>query len=186
MILPRESRSTDGAVDVVAVTATVVIVIGWFAMNTLVTELAGIHQRFHFYNMWSVLQNPARLLTGLSDGDTARGFAFGVVCIAAALSVLVPYRLKQRSAWLAYLIPLALMILCGTLLYAKTSGDYISDSGTHGAIGSALVAFANRVANRMSESVAEHISIGLGAYVSLLASAVLAARGIVRYRSQPS
>lgn len=186
MNLPVKRRSANGDVDVVALAAVVVLIIGWFGMSTLVTELAGVRQRFHFYNMWSVLAHPARLLTGLSGGDAARGLAFGVVCIAAALVVLVPYRFKQRSAWLAYLIPLALMILCGVALYEKTSGDYFADSGAYGSIGSELVALANRVANRMSDSIARHISIGLGGYVSFAASVVLAVRGVARFRSPPS
>jgi hypothetical protein len=175
-------RSTGGT-DVVALGAAACILIGWFAMSTLVTEVAGVELRFHFYNLWSVLENPSRLLTGLAGGDSLRGFVFGLLCLAVGLTVFVPYRLKPRGAWLIYLAPLALMLVCGALLYERTSSELFADSGRYGAIESQLVAFANKVADRMSESLAQHITLGFGAYLSFAASLVLAARGIARFRA---
>lgn len=170
--------------DVVALGAAACILIGWFGMSTLVTELAGLHLRFHFYDLWSVVANPTRLLTGLGEGDSVRGFLFGVLCLAVGLAVLAPYRLPQRGAWLLYLAPLALMLVCGALLYERTATELFADSGRYGAIESQLVTFANKVADSMSRSLAQHVTLGLGAYVSFAASLVLAARGVARFRAR--
>ncbi|HTW37772.1 MAG TPA: hypothetical protein VMD49_04310 [Steroidobacteraceae bacterium] len=175
-------RSTTGT-DVVALGAAACILIGWFGMSTLVTELAGVHLTFHFYNMWSVVANPTRLLTGLGDGDSVRGLLFGVLCLAIGLTVFVPYRLRQRGAWLLYLAPLALMLACGALLYERTATELFADTGRYGAIESQFVTFANKIADSMSRSLAQHITLGLGAYVSFAASLVLAARGVARFRA---
>jgi hypothetical protein len=177
-----QGQRSQGA-DVVAFAAAACILIGWFAMTTLLTELAGVELRFHFYNLWSVVANPSRLVTGLGDGDTGRGFIFGSLCLAVALSVFVPYRVQQRGAWLVYLAPLVLMLVCGVLLYEKSSADLFVDTGRYGAIESQLVSLANKVTNRMSQSMAQHITIGLGAYLSFAASLVLAARGLARFRA---
>ena len=77
------------------------------------------------------------------------------------------------------------MMVGGALLYERTSGDLIVDSGRHG-LESQLIGFANTVANRTSASVAHHITLGLGAYVSFAASLALAARGLVRFRAPAS
>jgi hypothetical protein len=183
--MSRSQQQRSSELDVVAFAAAALIVIGWFAMSTLVTQFPGLDLRFRFYNMGSVLANPSRLVTGLSDGDGVRGFLFGALCLAVALSVIVPYRLKQRGAWLMQLAPLALMIVCGALLYEKTSGDLLASSG-RSPFESQVIAFANKLANRMSDSVAQHITIGLGAYVSFAASLVLAVRGLVRFRAPAS
>jgi len=49
----------------------------------------------------------------MQSGDGPRAFAFGVVCLGAVLCVFVPSRLTQHAAFLAYLIPLVLMLVCG-------------------------------------------------------------------------
>jgi hypothetical protein len=171
--------------DWVALAAAAVIVIGWFGLSTFVTQFPGVALRFRFYHLWSVLGNPSRLVTGLGDADSVRGFLFGGLCLVVALTVIVPYLVKQRGAWLAYLAPLALMVICGALLYAKTAGNLLADPGRSG-LQSQVIAFANKLANRMSDSVAQHITIGLGAYVSFAASLFLAARGLLRFRAPAS
>jgi len=170
-------------VDAVAVAATVFVLIGWFAMSSFVTEFGGLRQSFHFYQVWALVQNPAHLLTGLVDADRLRVVIFALVCIAAPMSVLVPYRFPQKAAWLAYVAPLVLMAVCGTLLYTKASADYVPDDGRYGALGSQLIHWANSAANSMGRAVARHISVGLGAYVSFIASAFLAVRGVLKFRA---
>lgn len=157
------------------------IFVGWFGMNTLVTEVGSLQQNFHFYNVWTVLRDPARLATGLTGGDRAASIAFGVVCFATLAAVLLPLRIRQRRAWLTFIAPLVLMILCAGILHHATSEDLLADDGRLGSTGSHLIQFANSLVNHASEAFARHISIGLGAYLSFLASLFLAWKGLTRY-----
>jgi len=168
--------------DSAALAAVAVILIGWFAMSTLVTDFAGLRQGFHFYEMWALVRNPARLFTGIGD-DRLRLVLFAVLCFAALVGVFASYRYPQRAALLAYLVPLALMIVSGVLLYARASSDYLADDGRYGALGSQLMHWANNAANSLGHAAARRVRIGLGAYVSFAACLFLAARGLVKYRS---
>jgi hypothetical protein len=183
----RGQASLDGAAapraDLVAIGAVVCIMIGWFVLETLDTEMAGIRLGFHFYDMWSVLARPTRLLTGLTDGDRAQGVLFGALCVAALAGVFVWRAPTGNRLRVAYFAPLVLMLVCGALLYAKTSGDFFAQANQSDAIGAQLVAFANTVAHRLSGAASRHISVGLGAYLAFAASVVLAARGIARARA---
>lgn len=186
---PREQAEApraDGAlarVDAIAIGAAVCILIGWFVLNTVDTEFAGVRLGFHFYNMWSVLAHPSRLLTGLADGDGIRSVLFGVICLAVLAVAVVPQTRPTRRPPFAHLAPLVLMVLCGALLYEKTSGEFLAQTNETNALGAHLIAFANTVAHRLSAAATRHISLGLGAYVAFAASIVLAVRGFPRARA---
>jgi hypothetical protein len=105
---PAGASVSLGPLELVAVAS---IVLGWFGLATLVTDYGAFTMRFHFYNAWTLLASPTRLLTGMQSGDGAQSFAFGLLCVVALLGVLLPLRLGQRNAWLAYLAPLALMLV---------------------------------------------------------------------------
>lgn len=180
--LEPSSGLSSPRVDVVAVAAAICIVLGWFALSTVDTELGGLRLSFHFYDMWSVLERPTRLLTGLTDGDRVRGVLFGALCLLVLVGVFVPHRSERSGMRVAYLAPLVLMVVCGVLLYEKSSADLLSDTSSPGSLGSQLTAFANGLASRLSRTVTRHISLGLGAYLAFLASLILAARGLSRAR----
>jgi hypothetical protein len=173
-------------VDAVALGAVLCIGIGWFVLGTLETEVAGFRLSFHFYDMWTVLAHPSRLLTGLSDGDRVRGVLFGVVCLAVLAGAFVPRAGSGSRLRVACLAPLALMLICGALLYEKTSGDLLAQGSEPDGVGAHLIAFANTVAQRLSGAASRRISLGLGAYLAFAASVVLAARGLARARAGAS
>ena len=132
------------------------LLLGWFVMNTLVTDLGAVQQTFRFYNVWTMLRDPARLATGMTGGDRAVSLGFAVICLATATAILVPFRLRTPKSWLAYFAPLALMVVCGAVLWGE------------------------------SASFAKRISLGFGAYLSFSASLFLAWRGLVRLRQEES
>lgn len=170
-------------VDAVAIGAAACILIGWFVLNTVDTEFAGIRLGFHFYNTWSVLAHPSRLFTGLADGDGVRSVLFGVLCfLVLAVAVAPQIRLDTRPPF-AHLAPLLLMLVCGALLYEKTSGEFLAQTNETNAIGAHVIAFANSIAHRLSAAATRHVSLGLGAYVAFAASIVLAVRGFPRARA---
>jgi hypothetical protein len=154
------------------------VLAGWFWMNICVTKVGRLELGFHFYDMWELISRPALLLTGLRDDHSAKQILFGILCLAAALAPLSSiYMHGSRRAWLASFAPLALMVLCAAVLYYKTSPDYFAANPNAGDLGRDLIKLANQVAGKMVGGIAKHVSIGLGGYVSLLASIVIASRG---------
>jgi hypothetical protein len=107
---------------------------------------------------------------------------FGLVCILSLSAAALPYLRRERAAWLAYLAPLVLMLICGVLLYSRTSSEFFGSPTDASVVGSDLIRFANKFARQGSGLVARHISMGVGGYLAFVASLVLALRGIRHYR----
>ena len=74
------------------------------------------------------------------------------------------------------------MVVCGVLLYIRTSGDFFADPGDPNSMTGSLMHFANGLVRRGSDMVSRHISVGAGAYLALLGSSVLASQGVRRFR----
>jgi hypothetical protein len=170
-------------VDSVVLIAAACLLLGWFFLNTLVTEVGPQRLTFRFYNMLSLIGNPARIITGIPEGHGLESFFFGLVCLAAASAIFAPYLSSRRAAWLACVIPLALMIACGLWLYLKSSQDVIADTDRYGQLGSQVIQFANQLTNRLGAVVARRVSVGMGGYVAFVASALLALRGVLRFKN---
>lgn len=170
--------------DSSALLAALAVLIGWFLMHTLVTDLGSVRLAFRFYNMLTLIENPARIVTGIGSGHAGEAFLFGIVCLAVAIAALAPYVTRQRVAWLALLAPCALMIGCGLWLYVKSSADAIPDTGRIGELGSQVVQLANTLTNRLGGMAERRVSLGMGAYLSFIASSLLAVRGVVRFRAE--
>lgn len=182
--MPSTSPDTGTKrLDPVMLIAVACVLAGWFWMNICVTKAGRLELGFHFYDMWELISRPALLLTGLRDDHSAKQIVFGILCFAAALAPLSIYMNRSRLAWLASFAPLALMVLCAALLYYKTSPDYFAANPDAGDLGRDLIKFANQVAGKVVGGIAKHVSLGLGAYVSLLASIVLASRGWMSRRT---
>ncbi len=163
--------------------ALVCVIVGWFFLATVVTTVGPIKQKYHFFDMLTVMLNPAWLLYGLGSSHPLESVAFGLLDLAVLLLPLVPFIVKKRSAWLLSAAPLLLMLLCGFDLYEKTAGPFFATTARSGAISSALVRFGNSIAEGTGNAVARHISVGLGAYLALLASGYLAVRGLRVFRA---
>jgi hypothetical protein len=166
--------------------AMIALIVGWFFMSTIVTTLGPIKQEYHFFDMLTVMLNPAWLLYGMGSSHPLEAIAFGLLALAVLLLPIVPFIVKTRSSWLLCLAPLVLMFLCGIELYEKTSGPYFEATARAGSFAQALVRFGNSVAEGTGNMVARHISVGLGAYLSLLASIFLAVKGLREFRARAS
>jgi hypothetical protein len=166
--------------------ALICILVGWFFMATLVTTFGPVRQAYHFFDLLTIMRDPTWLLHGMGSSHPLESIAFGLVNIAVLALPIVPFALKTRSSWLLAAAPLTLMLLCGIELYVKTSGPYIQATGG-GALGDYIARMGNAAAMRAGTAISKHISVGLGAYLSLLASGYLAFRGLRKFRfySQP-
>jgi hypothetical protein len=172
--------------------ALVIVAMGWFFMNTLVASLGSFQLGVRFFDMSAVIGDPTRLFFGV-NAPFQRIF-FGLICLACLVAPLAPHLEvaptplepipleKGKSLWLCYAVPLVLMLVCGVLLYLRTSGDFFADPGDPNSMTGSLMHFANGLVRRGSDMVSRHISVGAGAYLALLGSSVLASQGVRRFR----
>jgi hypothetical protein len=165
----------DGATGI----AVAGIVIGWFALNTLAATFGPLQHVAHFYDMPVILRDPKRLLTGVEDIGTLSKLAFGAVCVAAVIAPVLPRLGYPRVPQLLSAAPFLLMLVCGIVLYVRSSTAHIEAPETLGRIGGLIARWANGAMAWSGDVVARHITVGPGGYLSFIASAFLAARGVV-------
>lgn len=166
-------------VDAASVACVGLIALGWFGMNSLVASLGALSQATRFYEIWVVLRHPTALIAGSAahDGEV---LCFTLLCLLLLALVLLGSWSVQRSHWLLGLAPLALMLLCfGALYIGGSAAAPAPDESLRGQ----FAQITNAALHRMQANVARHISLGAGAPLSLIASAVLAVRCLQRYRS---
>ena len=165
--------------------ALICIIAGWFFLDTLVVSAGPWRRAVHFYELAAIIANPLRLFVGIDHAQLPGVIAFAVLCLGVLCLPLAPFLWRAREAWLAYLVPLGLMLICGAWLYARTSGDFFNNAAGSGALTSDVVRFANDLFHRASQPVAQRVSIGAGSYVALIGALFLAGYGIRRYRERP-
>jgi hypothetical protein len=171
-------------VDRATWSATLCVVVGWFFMATLVTTFGPVRHAYHFFDLLTVMRDPTWLLHGMGSSHPLEAIAFGLVNLAVIALPLAPYVHHTRSTWLLCAAPLALMLLCGIVLYARTSGPYVEATGSGGALGDYIARLGNSVALRAAASISRHISLGMGAYLSFIASVFLAVKGAREFRAR--
>jgi hypothetical protein len=161
--------------------AMVCVLFGWFFMNTLVVSLGSIEHGLRFFDMSAAIGDPTRLFFGVDWSFQRVLFAF--ICVLCILAPLAPQFAKNRLAWLAWLAPLVLILLCGLLLYSRTSGEFVTAPGDANALSGHLIQFANDMARRGSTLASRHVSVGAGGYLALIGAVVLAVQGVRRFHA---
>lgn len=184
--VPQREPPIGGALRVLtelggtAQVAMICIAVGWFFMNTLTVTLSALEHGVRFFDLSAVIADPTRLFF---DVDTPwHRMAFGLTCLACLAAPLTPHWVKQRSAWLCYLAPLALMLICAALLYLRTSGEFFENPSDANSLSGNLIQFANGLVRRGSDLMSRHISVGVGGYLALIGSVALAVQGVRRFR----
>jgi hypothetical protein len=172
-----------GQIELASKVAIVCVFFGWFLVDTLVVSLGSLQHGVRFYDMSAVIADPSRMFFG-PQGSLHRTI-FIPLCIVCVLAPLLPHFRSVRVLWLGYIAPLALMVICAVLLFARTSGEFIAAPSNAGRVGGNVIQFANDLVHHGGDLVAKHVSIGIGGYVALVASIVLALRGVRRFRKTP-
>jgi hypothetical protein len=166
--------------------AVVCLVCAWFFMSSLIMDLGAAELRFRFYDMLTLMRAPVRIATGpVGEGATWNARVFGAICAAALLAALAPLVSTRRAAWLGCLAPMALMALCGAILYHSLARELVADSGFLGETGSRLSHLANSLANTVGALVSRRVHVGWGGYLALAAGVFLAVKGLQGYRRAP-
>jgi hypothetical protein len=169
-----------GRVDGLSLSAMAAIFIGWFLIDTLVATLGSLQHGVRFFDISAAIADPTRIFYGV-DSSFQR-ICFGLICFICLLGPLLAQRRSHRMAWLAYLAPLALMVLCGALLYSKTSSEFFSAPGDVNTLSSSALRFAHDLVHRGSGLVSKHVSIGAGGYLAFAGSLFLAVQGMRQLR----
>ena len=172
-----------GQIELTSKIAMVCVFFGWFLVDTLVVTLGSLQHGVRFFDMSAVIADPSRMIFGL-HGSLHRAF-FIPLCIVCIFAPLLPHFRRMRMLWLSYIAPLALMLICGTLLFSRTSGEFIAAPSHAGRVGGNLIQFANDLVHHGGDLVARHVAIGVGGYLALAASLVLALQGIRGLRRTP-
>jgi hypothetical protein len=160
--------------------AVVLVFVGWFLLDTLSTSIGVIGLDFQFFDMAAIIDQPARLFTGIGSNAGLLTIPFGVLSLAVLAATLAPYVSGSRLARLARIAPLLLMLVCGGILYHETSQDTFTAAQNAGDVTNALVNLANVMARHSVGVAARHIGIGAGAWVAALGALYLAYTGLRR------
>jgi hypothetical protein len=169
-----------GQMDLSSKIAIPCVFFGWFLADTLVVTLGSLQHGVRFFDMSAVIADPSRMFFG-SPGSLHR-MLFIPLCVICLFAPLLPHVHRIRLLWLGYAAPLALMVTCGALLFSRTSGEFIAAPSNAGRVGGNLIQFANDLVHRGGDLVARHVSIGVGGYLALAASIVLALQGVRHLR----
>lgn len=179
------SRLTQAAAQLETASkfALLCIFFGWFLLDTLIVTIGSLQHGVRFVDMSAVIADPTRLFFGI-QGSLHRIY-FSVICILCLLAPVLPHLRRKRANWLAYCAPLALIVICGALLYSRTSSELFAAPSGAGTAGGSLIRFANDLVRQGTGLVARHVSVGVGGYLALVGSLVLALRGARHFHNSP-
>jgi hypothetical protein len=160
------------------------IFLGWFFIDTLAVTLGSLVHGVRFFDLPAVIADPTRMFFAIER--TARTYLFGALCLFCLLLPFAVVLRRERWTWFTYCAPLALMLICGALLYARSSGEFLAVPADTASVSSNLIRFANGLVHRGSGVVARHVTVGVGGYLAFAGSVLLAAMGVRGYRKHRS
>ena len=162
--------------------AIICVFFAWFFIDTLVVSVGSMKHGVRFFDA-AVIADPTRMFFSI---DTSFGvLLFGVLCCLCLIAPLAPHLWRNRVAWIGYLAPLALIVVCGLLLYSKTSGEILAAPSDAGGLRGSVMSLANKILQRGSDLVSRHVAVGAGGYVALFGSLVLGIQGFRRFLRKP-
>jgi hypothetical protein len=172
----------DRKLDAAGLIALVCICWSWFFIDTFTVTLGSLQHGVRFYDVPAVIADPTRMFFGTAT--TIRTFLFGAVCVCCVLLPLSVYWRSEHWIWFTLCGPLILMLVCGSLLYSRTSGEFFATPTNAAGVSGNLIHFANGLVHRGGGAVARHVNIGVGGYAAFVASLVLAISGVRGFKKQ--
>ena len=151
---------------------------GWFMLDAVALGVGLLTARFRFYELAALIFRPPRLLTGVRESDLALTIPFALICYVAIAAALAPRFSARPLARLGLFAPLALMLACGAILYSQATADTFVAAPDANSVGQALANLGNALARRSGSVVSQHLSVGVGSWLSAIGAVYLAYAGI--------
>jgi hypothetical protein len=145
-----------------------VLVLGWFFLNALTYDAGFVGRlNFTFWRVLGFLNSPGGLegLANVRDGGSAG--IYGLLALAALAGPFVSAFWKDKRAMLGAVLPLVFMILVAILVRS--------------AITSTTRGMPSEIADAARAELTSGISLGLGAYLSVLAALYLGFNGVKKF-----
>jgi hypothetical protein len=146
------------------------LIIGWFFLSTVTVQLPFMGKlEFTFWQVLGYLNvnNGLQLLE--RNGPPSTGF-YGFLALVALVGPFVHHLWKDKRAALGGMAPLVFMVIVGLMIRSSIQGAF-SGGGSDPA----------GVARQMQEEAMKAVSLGFGAYISVLVSLYFAAVGAKRF-----
>jgi len=155
----RKGSRELGALGLLTLVAIIVLVVSWLFLTTISVQLPAAGQMQ--YTFWQVLEvvHSHNLLLGMDHGSAGAGL-YGMLTLLAMIAPLIPYFWTDRRAAIAGFLPLVVMLVVGLSLRALRGTASSSDESS--------------VVAQMNGAAWKAMSLGWGAYLSLLAGICLA------------
>ncbi len=176
---PRPAAPGAGLPSLAAIAA---IGVGWFMLDAVALQAGLVTVRFRFYELATLMFRPPHLLTGVRDSDLGLTIPFGLTCCAAIAAALAPRFSAHPLARLGLFAPLALMLICGAILYGQASADTFGAAPEANSVGQALASLGNALTRRTGAVVSQHLAVGAGSWLAAIGAAYLAYVGVRGWR----
>jgi hypothetical protein len=167
-----------------ALAAAGALILGWFFLNSVVVTTPLGKLEFTFWNILGLLHSGRDLesLMGRMSGRGGSTGFYGFLALAALAGPFVHHFWRDKRAHLAGLLPLGLMLFVVVTIYTTIHSGM-------GQANEAAVAFGggegqqmmNQMADSWMKEIMAAISIGLGAYLSFVASVYFAGVSAKQY-----
>jgi hypothetical protein len=174
--------SAAAEMELAAKFALICVFFAWFFLDTLVVSVGSVKHGVRFFDAGAVIADPTRMFFAIDT--TFSVLLFTLLCLACVLAPLAPHLWRTRAAWLGYVVPLVLMVVCGLMLYSKTSGEILATPADANGLTGSVMSFANKILQRGSDLVSRHVAVGAGGYIAIIGSLVLAYFGVRRFFRQ--
>jgi len=185
------AKEKGGAVfdDVVArvgkpvLIATGLVAISWFFLSAITVQVSqDMAFKIPFWKILGVANNGAGGLSALQGGGGGDTGVYGFLGIIALLGPFISQFWKDSRAHLGNCLPLIMMLFVAISIYFGVQ-DSMKSAGNMGAMfgGADANKLVHDMASEMMRSVMQAIHVGIGAYISIVASSYLAFVGLTKY-----
>jgi hypothetical protein len=148
--------------------ATGLLIVGWFFLNSAVIQTPVGNLSYSFWQVLGYVNAGGAMQAILQGGTSPSAGLYGLLAIIALAGPLVPYFWKDKRAVLAGLLPLLFMLVIWLL--ARNEITNVGGADTAG--------IPPEMLKQMRDQAMQAVSVGLGAYLSLLVGLYFAVMGL--------
>jgi len=164
--------SETNGVSMPTLAAAGALIVGWFVLSAVVLQTPVGNLDFTFWQVLGVL-NSSGALDGLlqGGGTTGNPGAYGLAALVALAGPLIHYAWNDRRSFLGAMLPLIFTFVVGIVLKEKIGSMLRVDAD----------AGSRETAAVMRSEIMTATSLGVGSYLSIVASLYLGLEGLRRF-----